>query len=174
DAGGCQRTHIRADFAFDVRGEQAVLVRSDLDVPDAFDRGDRVAQVFGGAFDLKANALAAFELLGQVLGRVNRDDAAFVDDDHAVAGHLDFGQDVRRKNDRVLPGQVFDQTADLLDLVGIESDGRLVEDDHIGVVDDGLRDADALFEAARQALDQFVTALGQGRHLHRLGDAVWN
>src|SRR5262249_23102983 len=160
DARGDLRPQVRAALALDLGGDQFVRARRDLDALDAPDRGDGFAQALGGASDLKADALAAFELRGQGLGRVGGGDAGPVGDEHTVAGHLDFGQDVRREDDRVLSGQIFDQAADFLDLVGVESDGWLVEDDHVGIVDDGLRDADALLEAARQPLDQFVPALG--------------
>src|SRR5262245_45451677 len=126
DARGDLRPQIRAALTLDLGGDQIVRARQDLDALDALDRRDRVAQALGRAFDLNANTLAAFELCSQVLGRVDGGDAALVDNDHAVAGHLDLGQDVRREDDRVLPGQIFDQAADFLDLVRVESDGRFV------------------------------------------------
>ena len=56
----------------------------------------------------------------------------------------------------VAAGQTFDQMADFDDLLGVEAHGRLIEDDHVGIVDQGLRQADALLIAAGEPLDQFV------------------
>ena len=58
-----------------------------------------------------------------------------------------------------------DQRADLADLVGIEADRRFVEDDHIGLVHDGLRDADALLVALGQGADQLAADIGEAAAL---------
>jgi hypothetical protein len=70
----------------------------------------------------------------------------------------------------MLAGEALDQFPNLLDLVRIETDGRLVEDDDIGIVDDRLRNADPLFVAAGKALDQFAAARGQAGQRHCLVD----
>ena len=66
-----------------------------------------------------------------MLGRIDGDDFPFVDDHHAVARHAHFRQDVRRKNDRVISRETLDQMAYLDDLLGVETDGRLIENDHV-------------------------------------------
>ena len=86
----------------------------------------------------------------QVVGRVDGHDLALVDDDDALAGLRDFGQDVRAEDDRVIAGELLDQLARLDDLLRVEAGGRLVEDQHVGVVDQRLRQADALLVALRQ------------------------
>ena len=50
----------------------------------------------------------------------------------------------------------LDQLADLVLLVGIEAVGRLVHDQHLGVVQDRLRQADAALEALGEGLDGAV------------------
>ena len=107
---------------------------------------------------LDADFLAAFELRGEVLRRVDGGDLAFIDDHHAVARHADFRQNMRRENDGVAPGKTLDQMADFDDLLGIEAHGGLVEDDDVGIVHQGLRDAYALFVTARKTLDQLHRA----------------
>ena len=108
-------------------------------------RGVRARRV-----DLHVHRLRAAQPRGQVVGRVDRDDAALVDDDDALAGLRDLRQDVRAEDDRVVAGEAADQIARLDDLLRVEAGGRLVEDQHLGVVDDRLRQADALPVALRQ------------------------
>ena len=68
----------------------------------------------------------------------------------------DLGQDVRAQDDRVIAGELLDQLARLDDLLRVEAGGRLVEDQHVGVVDQRLREADALPVALRQLAAQAV------------------
>ena len=107
----------------------------------------------------------------QIAHRIGRHDLAFVDDDHLLAGLADFGKDVRAQNDGVIAGQALDQVARLIDLLGIEARGRLVEDQHIGIVDDGLRQADALAVAFGELPDQLVSDVGDGAALAGVIDA---
>ena len=59
--------------------------------------------------DLHVHRFRAAQPRGEVGRRVDGDHAAFVDDDHPVAGLRDFGQDVRAQNDRVRAGQLLDR-----------------------------------------------------------------
>ncbi len=68
-----------------------------------------------------------------------------------------------------LPRQLADERADLADLVRIEADGRLVQDDHVGVVDDGLSDADALLVALGQRADEPLADIDQAAALLGVG-----
>ena len=62
----------------------------------------------------------------------------------------DLGQDVRAEDDRVIAGELLDQLARFDDLLRVEAGGRLVEDQHVGVVDERLGEADALLVAFRE------------------------
>ena len=62
--------------------------------------------------------------------------------------------------------------AGLDDLLGIEAGGGLVEDQHVGIVDDGLREADALPVAFRKLADQLVADIADGAALHDFVDAA--
>ena len=53
---------------------------------------------------------------------------ALIDHDDPRADRLHLGQDVGGKDDGVLLPQLLDQPADLDDLLGVEADGRLVQD----------------------------------------------
>ena len=78
---------------------------------------------------------------GQLVERARGHQPAFVDDHDAVAGLGDLGQDVGREDDRVLALERLDQAPDLDDLGRVEADRRLVEDEDLGIVDEGLGDA---------------------------------
>ena len=78
------------------------------------------------------------------------DHLALVDDDDALAGLRDLGQDVRAQDDRVIAGELLDQLARFDDLLRVEAGGRLVEDEDVRVVNQRLGEADALAVALRQ------------------------
>ena len=94
---------------------------------------------------------------------IRSDHLALVDDDDLLAGLLHLGQNVRAENDGVVAGETFDQIACFVDLLGIESCGRLVEDQHIGIVNDRLRQPDALAIAFRELAQKlrFTSAMKQ-------------
>src|SRR5690348_900649 len=148
--------------AFDGGDHVAVVVRAfDL---HAFHAGDLHEHIFQRGFRrarFDADAEAAFELRREILRGVHGGDFTFVDDDDAIARHAHFGQDVRGQDNRVIAREAFDQVAHFDDLLGIEADGRLVENDDVRIVHERLGDADALLVAARKALDEFVAALGE-------------
>ena len=115
--------------------------------------------------DLHVQRLGALQPRGQVVRRVDGDDAALVDDDDALAGLRDLRQDVRAEDDGVIAGEAADEVARLDDLLGVEAGGRLVEDQHFRVVDERLREADALPVALREL------AAVRGRPCRRRGCA---
>ncbi len=80
----------------------------------------------------------------QIADGIGGDELAFVDDDDLLAGLLDLRQDVSAQDDGVVAGETLDQLARFIDLLGIEAGSRLVENQHVGIVNDGLRQADAL------------------------------
>ena len=61
----------------------------------------------------------------------------------------------------MLPSEILDQLADLADLIGIQSAGRLVENEQIGFMDEGVRKADALSVTFGKRADQFFLHLFQ-------------
>ena len=80
---------------------------------------------------------------------------------HAIAHRFDFRKDVRRQDQAVIASQILYQRADLADLVGIESDGGFVEDDHVGFMDDGLGNAHALLVPLGERTDQPAAHVAQ-------------
>ena len=61
-----------------------------------------------------------------------------------------------RDDDRLVPGHFPDQRSDLELLVGVQPVGRLVEDEHVRIVQQGLRQADAPLEPLGERLDRLV------------------
>ncbi len=107
----------------------------------------------------------------QILGGAVGDDAALVDDDGAGADGFDFFQDVGGDDDRLVGGHLADELADVVLLVRIEAVGRLVHDQNLGVVQDGLGNADAALEAFRERFDALIENTAEAGLLDRGGDA---
>jgi hypothetical protein len=75
----------------------------------------------------------------QVAHRVGCYQLALINDDDLLAGLFDLRKDMGAEDDCVIPGQALDQVTGFIDLLGIEARGWLVKDQHIRVVNDGLR-----------------------------------
>ena len=113
------------------------------------------------------------ELVGELLGGevghgVVGDDAAVGDDDGAGAYGLDLLHDVGGEEDRLVLADLTDEGADFLELVGVEAGGGLVEDEHVGVVDERLSEADALLVALGELGDALVGFGGEACHADHL------
>ena len=88
-----------------------------------------------------------------------------VDDDGARTNRFDLLQNVGRKNDRLFLAHLPDQGSHFVFLVGIQSVGRLVEDQDLGIVNDRLRKTGAMTIAFRQRLDALVQNGTEKTHL---------
>src|SRR5206468_4841218 len=97
---------------------------------------------------------------GQVRELVLDHDAAVVDDHDLVADLRDLGQDVGREHDRPLRAERLDEAPDLDDLARVEADRGLVEDEHGRIVDERLRETDALAEALRAMSEEAIAHPG--------------
>src|SRR6185295_724623 len=115
---------------------------------------------------LQIHGFGPAQTRGQVVGGVDRDDPALVDDDDALTGLRDLGQNVRAENDRVIAGELLDQLAGLDDLFRVEAGRRLVEDEDVRVVDERLREPHALPVAFRQLAAQAIRHVVDARPLH--------
>ena len=92
--------------------------------------------------------------MAELVGRAVRDDHTLVDHKDSLAHGLHLGQDVGAEHHRVVAAQILDQVADLDDLLRVKADGRLVENQHRRIAQQGLRDADALLVALGQVRNQ--------------------
>ena len=69
----------------------------------------------------------------------------------------------------MVAAQVFDEGADLNDLLGVQAHGGLVQNQHRGVAQQGLGDAHPLLIALRKVADEPVIDVG---NLHQLADLL--
>ena len=140
--------------------------------------GDELA--LGDGADGVPGVLMAFTVSGRVRRRNTSssgrpsssgvplaDDAAAVDDDGARAGGVDFLEDVGREHDRLVLAQLADQVPHLVLLVRVEAVGGLVQDQHLGIVDQRLREAGAVLVALGQRVDRLVQHRRQEAALDR-------
>ena len=113
----------------------------------------------------------------QLVDRALRRDLPLVHDDDVIAGVLDVGQQVRREDqvDALVVAEVVDQLEHLVAALRVHAVGRLVEEQQIGIVDERLRELDALLHAGRVGLEVAVARLAEAdvvedlvRALHRV------
>ena len=90
----------------------------------------------------------------QRVGRVEREQPAVVDDRDPLAQLVGFLHVVRREHDRLAPFvQLADHVPQREAALRVEARGRLVEEQHVGVVHDRPRHHQPLRHAARQLVD---------------------
>ena len=112
----------------------------------------------GGDFEQKSFSIAGPRL--QVAHRVGGDQLALVDDEHLLAGLFDFRKDVGAENNGVIAGQAFDQVAGFVDLFGIQPRGGFVENQHVWIVNNRLRQTHPLAVAFGEFAQKLVLHIG--------------
>ena len=75
------------------------------------------------------------------------------DDDGAVAYGVDLFQQMGRDDDGLACGHLVDELTHLVFLVGVQPVGRLIENEHLGIVEDGLRQPHPATIAFRERVD---------------------
>ena len=109
---------------------------------------------------------------GQPVDAVLGDDPALMDDDHALAHHAHLGQDVAGQENGAVLAQLPDQLARLRHLDRVDADGRLIENQHFRIVDDRLRQSDALPKTLGQFGQKDVVVLLERTLLDHVVDAA--
>ena len=99
----------------------------------------------------------------QLVDRADADEAAGREDADPVADRLDLVEEVAREQDReaALVDEPPQQLEDLDHAERVDRGGRLVEDEQVGRLDEGVGDAEPLAHAARVGLDRVVGAIGE-------------
>ena len=119
---------VHARLAENLGGGPVAFPGSDLDILDGIERLEPGDDLRRRCADLDEDRAAAPHELGEIGGRIGGLDFAAVDDKHAIAGQFDLGKNVGGKQDGVVAAQILNQVAYGADLVGVETDGRLIED----------------------------------------------
>ena len=128
-------------------------------------------ELVGALGDLDRDQLAG---CGEVGGGGRAQQPAAVDDDDVVAGALQLAEQVRGDQDRDAEVGVdaADQAEHLVAADRVEAVGRLVEQDQLRVVDQGLGELDPLLHAGRVAADGAVALLVEADVAQRVGGAL--
>jgi hypothetical protein len=84
---------------------------------------------------------------------------------------FNVGDDVRRENDDALAGKFGKKIAKTDALFGIEAGGGFIDDEELGIVEERLRDADALAHAAGIAAERALGGVGEIYEREEFGDA---
>src|ERR1019366_2435348 len=98
---------------------------------------------------------------------------AELDGDEEIADAFDFAEEVRGDDDgdAELSAGAFDEAEHFLAAFGVEAVGGLVEEEEFGIVDERLRELDALLHAGGVAADEAVALLVEADVTERLGGA---
>src|SRR2546421_12706898 len=72
----------------------------------------------------------------------------------------------------MLLAEILDQLAHLSDLVWIETDRRLVENEKLGLIQERIRESDALSITFRKRADKFSFHLGQAAKLFHVANPL--
>ncbi|MNV51191.1 hypothetical protein D3C71_1432310 [compost metagenome] len=113
-------------------------------------------------------ARAALQLQRRAIG----EQLAVGDHHRAGTDRADFFENMGGDDHDLVVGQALDQLAHLVLLVRIEAIGRLVEDQHLGIMHDGLGQPDPALEALGQGLDRLFEDSVQLDLGHRPGDPL--
>src|SRR3990170_6375666 len=145
----------------DERAGQPVAGLHPLDAVRARQHLERALDVVAG--DAEPGAARRGGPAGDLGDGTRGDDAAAVEDEDARADLLDLGEEVRAEQDgrAALARDPADERENLALPRRVEPERRLVEEDHLGFVDERAREPEALAHAAAVGRDQRAAAVGE-------------
>jgi len=124
-------------------------------VKSSIDEGLRGPLLFCAAtFDFNEEGVAVVVREHVALALIG-DDLSVVDDDDGVADGGNLLHDVGGEDDGLALAHVTNELSDFDNLVGVQSRGGLVKDEHLRVVDDGLCQSHTLAVALAELGDAF-------------------
>ena len=106
--------------------------------------------------------------LADVFRGVTCDQMTFVQDPDIIADGADIGENMGTDDDDVVVTERANVIEHLALLLRVESYGRLIENDDLGIIDDRLRKADTLAVAFGQVFDQTLADTGGGGAFQRM------
>src|SRR4029077_9696411 len=175
--GARQIASDQAFAAFDFKDGAIVVLVLEMDAGDAGDQLEarlhlcRIDEAVART-DFDEQRLGAARALLQIADGIGGHEFALVDDDDLLAGLLDCGKNVRAENDGVIAGEALDEFAGFVDLLGVEAGGRLVENEHVGIVDDGLGETDTLAITLGELAEELVFDVGNSAALADVFDSI--
>jgi len=95
----------------------------------------------------------------QRLKRIDGRDFSFVYYCHAVAYKLYFRKDMRGKKHRMFSGKLFYEISYFDNLVRVKANGRLVEYEHFGIMDNGRGKPQPLAVSLGKGVDDIAPAV---------------
>ena len=96
---------------------------------------------------------------------------AFDEDRQFAGAGFDVGDDVGRQDHQPLARELCKQVPEALAFLRIQADGRLVDDQQLRIIEQGLGDADALAHAARKPAEPAIGDIGKADHVQAFLDA---
>ena len=155
----------------DAHRHLAAVFVQDVDLVDPQHPPGRLLSAGGATSHRHLDLVSGTQAGRQILFGPLRDDFTSLDHQQAIAGLADLGEEVARDEQGVVAAQPPDEIAHLDDLHRVEPRGRLVQDEQRGPMDHRLRQPDPLAIPVRQAADELVVHVAQGRFLFHLADA---
>ena len=153
--------------------EQHGLVFLDVDLLDALDLAPALGHALEVVVHARGHARAFADDLHQLLVRAEGDHLAVVDDADAVAELLRLGHVVRGVEDRhPLVAEREDAVEDRPPALRVDPHRRLVEVEHLGLVQQRDADVDAPLHAAAELVDAVLLAVDEGDELQHLVDPL--
>lgn len=113
----------------------------------------------------------AIRSLPDLLERIVGHHMSLMDDDHPLADRFHLGEDMGGEEDGLILSLLTNDLPDLEDLVRVETGGGFVEDQHVGVVEEGGGQTHALFVSFGQGADPLVGLPRQTHHSDHFLDA---
>ena len=148
----------------------AIMVTEVIDTTDVRQRPDCGCHIALGA---KFNRISypVSHPSTKTVERVIRHDATAIDDDGTLTERLDFREDVSREDHCPVFGQPLNERANAHELLRIEATRGLVQNQDLWVVNDGLRESNALAIALREGTEEAGLPTSQTDLLHDGADS---
>ena len=132
------------------------------------DAGDGPQLLLGGRVVEPQDEGIRLDVIVELLDTAGEDELPVLNHLDVVAHGLHLREDMGGEQYGMVRGNLLDKLPHLENLVGVEAVGRLVEDDELRPVHDGLGDTEALLVTAGQVADEPLAEVGDAATLLHL------
>ena len=139
---------------------------------DAVHRSKPFQDIVQRSRNFDKSQFSALQLVYQIFRGIHRDDPAPINNDDAAASLLHFRENVRGKNNGVVPRPFLNELTYFMDLVGIQSNGGLVQYQNRRIVQQRLGETDPLFVTLGQTSVNPVSDIEDAGCVHDAGHFV--